>query len=75
VNLSAHEKLQRALYWTRTVVQHEPAHIVTDQSRGGVVRYFLACRNTVSGGRTCMYRVVEAQQAHVCVGCVKEVTS
>lgn len=71
--LSGREKLKRLVYWTRSVAQHEPAHIVADQSRGGIVRYFLACGNSVTGGRTCVYQRVETLHAHVCVGCVKAV--
>jgi hypothetical protein len=71
---SLREKLRRSVYWTRSVAQHEPAHIVADQSRGGITRYFLACGNSVTGGLTCVYQRVETLSAHVCVGCVKAVS-
>jgi hypothetical protein len=66
--------LRRAEYWTRTLAQHEAAHIVTGSSRGGIPRYFLACGGSVTGGRTTGYQNVRQLQAHVCVGCVNEVT-
>ena len=71
---SLRERLKRSVYWTRSLAQHEPAHIVTDQSSGGIGRYFLACGNSVTGGRTAVYQRVEALHAHVCVGCVKAVS-
>lgn len=71
--MSLREKLQRADYWTRSLAAYEPAHIVTTRSRGGVVRYFLACGNTVTGGLNRGYFAIELQKAHVCVGCVKTV--
>jgi hypothetical protein len=74
--LSAQVVLRKSVYWTRTVVHHDPAHIVTNRSQGaGFPRYFLACGQSVTGGRTSTYTGVCRQDAHVCVGCVKAVTS
>lgn len=73
--MSLREKLQRADYWTRSLATHEPAHIVTGRSRGAVVRYFLACNNSVTGGLNREYAAIRLQKAHVCVGCVNTVVT
>lgn len=72
--LSAQVVLRKATYWTRSIARHDAAHIVTRESRGGIVRYFLACGESVTGGRITNYQQAKKLQAHVCVGCVNEVT-
>lgn len=72
--LSAQVVLRRATYWTRSIARHDAAHIVTRESRGGIPRYFLACGGSVTGGRITSYQQAKKLQAHVCVGCVNEVT-
>lgn len=73
--LSAQVVLRNATYWTRSIARNDAAHIVTHHSRGGVVRYFLACGGSVTGGRESTYPQMKKLQAHVCVGCVKAVTA
>lgn len=73
--LSAHVVLRKAEYWTRSIAQHDAAHIVTRRSQGGIPRYFLACGNSVTGGRIATWQRINDLHAHVCVGCVKAVTS
>ena len=72
--LSAQVVLRKATYWTRSIARHDAAHIVTRESRGGIPRYFLACGDSVTGGRVTGYEQAKKLEAHVCVGCVKAVT-
>ena len=76
--LSAQVILRKASYWTRSIALHDAAHIVTGESRSGhprITRYFLACGDSVTGGRVTGYQQAKKLEAHVCVGCVKEVTA
>lgn len=72
--LAARATLRRADYWTRSIAQHDAAHIVTSRSRGeGIPRYFFACGNSATGGRVTGYLNAQHLQLHVCVGCTKGV--